>query len=72
MTKYEGFCAGGPYDGKVLAWENKNYYVAVYSNPPLESYVEDDPRDLPTLDFGCYRFILGKWMWLNHVAYSGG
>jgi hypothetical protein len=70
--QFQGYCNGGPYNGQVLAYDSKQYFVAVSSNPPLESYPDDAPLDdLPRIGFGCYRFILGKWMWLEHVAYPG-
>jgi hypothetical protein len=70
--QFDGDCHGGPYDGQRLAWGSKQYFVAVSSNPPLESYPDDAPlNDPPRIGYGCYRFILGKWMWLEHVAYPG-
>ena len=63
-NRFEGLCAGGPHDGKMLAGDRPTIMVPIM--PPMRFRKPDEPPEAPVkFSSGEYNFkpSIGMWIW---------
>lgn len=61
---YNGYCRGGPWDGRMIEHESKIYFVPLRP-PPRVSFDSKIVSLHNPLKIGMYEYLLGQWLWRN-------
>lgn len=58
---YEGYCRGGPWDGKQMSHMYNKFGMMVV--PKLEQAMSEDPYTPVVTVYGEYQHVAGQWIW---------